>query len=130
MKNSKLYLVGLMTVMLCILNLTNVNASGHVSVLDKKSREAALRIGPEKMMEFSYDDTLHKGNFTNIVDVNAVQQHIADLYPNRPDLYKRAVCTLGKCLEKDGRYNQKQVDKVVKYMMHFSDDCYNREYNN
>ena len=62
---------------------------------------------------------LDKDDYNDPMDVYVAQQFILSMYPGRRDLFERAVCTLGKCLEEDGRYTKKQADKVVKFMLNF-----------
>ena len=107
-----------------MLNTVTMNSSYSTSSANSDEQyifETAQRVGPEEMIRTGFKKgVLSRVDYNNPKSVYIVQQHIlTQLYPNRPDLFRTAVCTLGKCLEEDGRYTKKQADKVVKFMLNF-----------
>lgn len=128
MKKNRTFLIFLLTLLSISTFGSNLCLALSTSTLDQQAIKTALEVGPENMIRFGFRDYLYKTDYKNPREVHKVQQHIANLYPNRPDLYKRAACTLGKCLDESGKYTKSESERVVKYIIRFSDDCYNRRY--
>lgn len=130
MKKSRLFLI-FSLLLFTMFNILYINTSKatSTSTLSTRAREAAIRIGPERMMKFGFDQKEHLGNvnYRNQKEVSAVQKHLVDLYPDRPDLYKRAACALGECLRESGKYTEKEVERVVWYITKLTDQYYGKK---
>ena len=124
MKKNKLFFTALFAVsMLNTIN-ASVSKATTANTLSRHARETAIEIGPENMMKFAFRDYLHSADYRSRKGVSAVQRHIVNLYPDRPDLYRRAACALGECLKVDGRYTQGEINRVVKYITELTDSYY------
>ena len=119
MKKNRL-VVGAMLLTL-VLSMSNLSVGLCTSASDDAyTLEVARKLGPEKMIKWSFGKFLRKEDYTNPESVYIVRQYIRDeLYPGDQVAFRTAVCTLGKCLEEDERYTKKQADKVVKFMLNF-----------
>ena len=121
-KNKLVYGAILAAFMLNTVTLNNGHGASDKNLSRRRYMlETAQRVGPEEMIKAGYfrGGGLDTNDYNDPKEVYITQQFILSLYPDRPDLFRRAVCTLGKCIEEDGRYTKKQADRVVKFMLNF-----------
>ena len=106
-----------------------VSRATSTNVLSERALKAALEIGPERMVKFGFEHREHLGNvnYRNRKEVGAVQKHFVNLYPDRPDLYKRAACALGECLKEEGKYTQEEIKRVVGYITGLTEKYYGKQ---
>ena len=129
MKKSKLFLTALFAISaLNTVHVSDVEAAS-TSAVSSRAREAALKIGPEKMIRFEFAEKRQLGNinYKSREGVSFVQKQLVDLYPDRPDLYKRAACVIGECLNEEGKYTQKEIERVVGYIMKLTEKYYGKQ---
>ena len=95
--------------------------------LDDECLKIARDIGPEDMMKLAFEDYLRNVNYRDRKRVSAVQKHLVNLYPDRPDLYKEAACALGECLRESGKYTQGEIKRVVGYITGLTEKYYGKQ---
>lgn len=122
MKKKLFYSIILIALMLNTISFTSYSAPG-VDSNRQYMLETAQRVGPEEMIRagFFRGGGLDKEDYNNPQDVYMAQQFILSLYPGRPDLFKKAVCTLGECLKESGNYTTGQINRVVNFMLNFKE---------
>ena len=127
MNKSKLLFITLLA-FFCLFNTNLCHAYSRIA-MPKRALEDAIKIGPEYMMKFAFEDKEYLGScdYRNQQQVSNVQRHFVDLYPDRPDLYKRAACALGKCLKESKQYTDREVERVVWYITTLTDRYYGKK---
>ncbi len=83
--------------------------------------EDAQNVTPEEIIRISFynGNRLYLYDYNSPKDIYLAQRVLLSMYPDGSDSFREAVCMLGECLEEDGRYTKKQIDKVVDFMLNF-----------
>ena len=93
------------------------------SNINNEDREWAIRTGPHRVinMMFNNENGLKNHDLRLRDEVIAAPRTIYDMYPNRPDLQRQAVDTLGQCMRNQMINGQrKYTDRDVQVMVTYS----------